>query len=165
MWDLRYSQCFGDVVGPSWYVGNCALCIMGSLNVCSGESSTRTLFMRVMETFDDDDDDDFWETFDIEILLSQIIIFCTACSVDRAFGILFRKNCSIYRFYHILLILTFYTLQIFLRSCFICSECRVISISTLHFTHRTTEWVLPFWAYPISYIHIYFIYSTVFYYI
>ena len=30
---------------------------MGSLNVCSGESSTRTLFMRVMETFDDDDDD------------------------------------------------------------------------------------------------------------
>ena len=41
---------------------------MGSLNVCSGESSTRTLFLRVMETFDDDDDDDYttlgliWET-------------------------------------------------------------------------------------------------------
>ena len=31
---------------------------MGSLNVCSGESSTRTLFLRVMDTFDDDDDDD-----------------------------------------------------------------------------------------------------------
>ena len=30
---------------------------MGSLNVCSGESSTRTLFLRVMDTFDDDDDD------------------------------------------------------------------------------------------------------------
>ncbi len=28
---------------------------MGSLNVCSGESSTRTLFLRVMDTFDDDD--------------------------------------------------------------------------------------------------------------
>ncbi len=35
-----------------------ASCIMGSLNVCSGESSTRTLFLRVMDTFDDDDDDD-----------------------------------------------------------------------------------------------------------
>jgi hypothetical protein len=34
-----------------------ASCIMGSLNVCSGESSTRTLFLRVMDTFDDDDDD------------------------------------------------------------------------------------------------------------
>jgi hypothetical protein len=33
-----------------------ASCIMGSLNVCSGESSTRTLFFRVMDTFDDDDD-------------------------------------------------------------------------------------------------------------
>jgi hypothetical protein len=33
---------------------------MGSLNVCSGESSTRTLFLRVMETFDDDDDDDYY---------------------------------------------------------------------------------------------------------
>ena len=31
---------------------------MGSLNVCSSESSTRTLFIRVMDTFDDDDDDD-----------------------------------------------------------------------------------------------------------
>ena len=31
---------------------------MGSLNVCSGESSTQTLFLRVMDTFDDDDDDD-----------------------------------------------------------------------------------------------------------
>ena len=30
---------------------------MGSLNVCSGESSTQTLFLRVMDTFDDDDDD------------------------------------------------------------------------------------------------------------
>jgi hypothetical protein len=34
-----------------------ASCTMGSLNVCSGESSTRTLFLRVMDTFDDDDDD------------------------------------------------------------------------------------------------------------
>ena len=41
----------------------CAFCIMGSLNVCSGESSTRTLFMRVMETFDDDDDDDTYKHF------------------------------------------------------------------------------------------------------
>ena len=107
----------------------------------------------------------YWETFDIEILLSQIIFFCTACSVDRAFGILFRKNRSIYRFYHILYLLTFYTLQIFLRSCFICSECRVISIYILRFTLRTSEWVLPFWAYPVKYIPIYFIYSILLHYL
>jgi hypothetical protein len=44
---------------------------MGSLNVCSGESSTRTLFMRVMETFDDDDDDDSYYT----ILRVYFLIF------------------------------------------------------------------------------------------
>jgi len=125
---------------------------MGSLNVCSGESSTRTLFMRVMETFDDDDDDDytilyytilyytilyytilyFRETFDIEILLSQIIIICCACSVDRAFGILFRKNCTIYRFYHILYFYTYFIVQIFLRSSIICSRRRDIIVYTLN---------------------------------
>ncbi len=57
VWDLQYSQCFGEIVGPSWYFELFASCIMGSLNVCSGESSTRTLFLRVMDTFDDDDDD------------------------------------------------------------------------------------------------------------
>ena len=31
---------------------------LGSLDVCPGESSTQTLFLRVMDTFDDDDDDD-----------------------------------------------------------------------------------------------------------
>jgi hypothetical protein len=51
---------------------------MGSLNVCSGESSTRTLFMRVMETFDDDDDDDYTLAFSLyyisfyDLLLSAL---------------------------------------------------------------------------------------------
>jgi hypothetical protein len=39
--------------------GIIALCILGSLMFYSGESSTQTLFLRVMDTFDDDDDDDF----------------------------------------------------------------------------------------------------------
>jgi hypothetical protein len=51
-----------SVLGMLWVpvdtlVSFYAFSIMGSLNVCSGESSTRTLYMRVMETFDDDDDD------------------------------------------------------------------------------------------------------------
>ena len=33
------------------------LCTLGSLDVVPGESSTLTLFLRVMDTFDDDDDD------------------------------------------------------------------------------------------------------------
>ncbi len=33
------------------------LCTLGSLDVVLGESSTLTLFLRVMETFDDDDDE------------------------------------------------------------------------------------------------------------
>jgi hypothetical protein len=33
------------------------LCTLGSLDVVPGESSTLTLFIRVMETFDDDDDE------------------------------------------------------------------------------------------------------------
>ena len=53
----RYSKFLGDAVGPSWIMGILHLCILGSLNVCSGESSTQTLFLRVMDTFDDDDDD------------------------------------------------------------------------------------------------------------
>ena len=32
------------------------LCTLGSLDVVPGESSTLTLFLRVMETFDDDDE-------------------------------------------------------------------------------------------------------------
>ena len=54
---------FADILsflGMVWVpveILNFASCIMGSLNVCSGESSTRTLFLRVMDTFDDDDDD------------------------------------------------------------------------------------------------------------
>ena len=32
------------------------LCILGSLDVVPGESSTLTLFLRVMDTFDDDDE-------------------------------------------------------------------------------------------------------------
>ncbi len=42
---------------------------MGSLNVCSGESSTRTLFLRVMDTFDDDDDDDDYILYIIYYIL------------------------------------------------------------------------------------------------
>ena len=34
-----------------------AICILGSLDVVPGESSTQTLFLRVMDTFDDDDDE------------------------------------------------------------------------------------------------------------
>ena len=34
------------------------LCTLGSLDVVPGESSTLTMFLRVMDTFDDDDDDD-----------------------------------------------------------------------------------------------------------
>ncbi len=34
------------------------LCTLGSLDVVPGESSTLTLFLRVMDTYDDDDDDD-----------------------------------------------------------------------------------------------------------
>ena len=33
------------------------LCILGSSDVVPGESSTLTLFLRVMDTFDDDDDE------------------------------------------------------------------------------------------------------------
>jgi hypothetical protein len=49
-----------NFLGMVWVpveISNFALCIMGSLNVRSGESSTRTLFLRVMDTYDDDDDD------------------------------------------------------------------------------------------------------------
>ena len=50
----------------------------------SGESSTRTLFMRVMETFDDDDDDDtyihtFWEIYDRYsdfIFTDHLFLYC-----------------------------------------------------------------------------------------
>jgi hypothetical protein len=48
-----------NFLGMVWVpveISNFALCIMGSLNVRSGESSTRTLFLRVMDTYDDDDD-------------------------------------------------------------------------------------------------------------
>ena len=70
-----------SVLGMLWVpvdiVIYCAFCIMGSLNVCSGESSTRTLFMRVMETFDDDDDDYTFVPFGLyrsfyDILLSAL---------------------------------------------------------------------------------------------
>jgi len=108
--------------------------------------------MRVMD--DDDDDDDytilyyiilyytilyFRETFDIEILLSQIIIFCCACSVDRAFGILFRKKYPIYRSLHIFISYIFFWLYIFLQFMFICSERRVIHIYILRFILHTSE--------------------------
>ena len=33
------------------------LCTLGSLDVVPGESSTLTLFIRVMDTYDDDDDE------------------------------------------------------------------------------------------------------------
>jgi hypothetical protein len=32
------------------------------LDICPCESSTQTLFLRVMDTFDDDDDDDDFNT-------------------------------------------------------------------------------------------------------
>jgi hypothetical protein len=54
----RYSKFLGDAVGPSWILAILHLCILGSLDVCLGKSSTQTLFLRVMDTFDDDDDDD-----------------------------------------------------------------------------------------------------------
>jgi hypothetical protein len=50
----RYSNLFGDAVGPS-----CKLLLLfffGLLGCVPGESSTQTLFLRVMDTFDDDDD-------------------------------------------------------------------------------------------------------------
>ena len=48
---------------------------MGSLNVCSGESSTRTLFLRVMETFDDDDDDDDDDQQPLSLLVICILFY------------------------------------------------------------------------------------------
>ena len=54
----RFSVFWGCLWVPVDILDLYAFRIMGSLNVCSGESSTRTLCMRVMETFDDDDDDD-----------------------------------------------------------------------------------------------------------
>ena len=51
------TQSFWGYCGSRLDCRDFALCIMGSLNVCSGESSTLTLFLRVMDTFDDDDDD------------------------------------------------------------------------------------------------------------
>ena len=94
---------------------------------------------------------------DIQILYSQIIIFCTAFSVDRAFGISFRKTYSIYRYFYILYFHTFHSLQIFLRSIYICSERTDIVIYILRFILRTSEWVLPFRVYPVKYIKLYFI--------
>ena len=51
------TQFFWGCCGSRLAYGIIALCIVGSLNVCSGESSTLTLFLRVMDTFDDDDDE------------------------------------------------------------------------------------------------------------
>ena len=99
----------------------------------------------------------FWETFDIEILLSQIIIFCTACSVDRAFGISFRKIYAIYRSYHIFIFYIVFWVLYTLRFVIICSERRDIATYILRFTIYTSEWVLPFRAYPVKYIKLYFI--------
>ena len=48
-----------SVLGKLWVpVEILKLCTLGSLDVVPGESSTLTLFLRVMETFDDDDDDE-----------------------------------------------------------------------------------------------------------
>jgi hypothetical protein len=47
-----------SVLGKLWVpVEILKLCTLGSLDVVPGESSTLTLFLRVMETFDDDDDE------------------------------------------------------------------------------------------------------------
>ena len=72
-------------MGPGWIIGFVLYAFLGSLNVCSGESSTQTLFLRVMDTFDDDDDDDFntstlqhFETSlstDVQLLENYYIIF------------------------------------------------------------------------------------------
>ena len=56
-WDLQLLKVFWGCCGSRLDYRDFALCILGSLNVCSGESSTLTLFLRVMDTFDDDDDD------------------------------------------------------------------------------------------------------------
>ena len=46
-----------SVLGKLWVpVEILKLCTLGSLDVVPGESSTQTLFLRVMDTFDDDDD-------------------------------------------------------------------------------------------------------------
>jgi hypothetical protein len=97
-----------------------------------------------------------WYIHFLHILFSQIIFFCTACSVDRAFGILFRKKYPIYRSLHIFISYIFFWLYIFLQFMFICSERRVIHIYILRFILHTSEWVLPFRAYPVKYIKLYF---------
>ena len=51
------TQFFWGCCGSRLAYGIIALCILGSLMFYSGESSTQTLFLRVMDTFDDDDDD------------------------------------------------------------------------------------------------------------
>jgi hypothetical protein len=124
-----YSQFFGDGVGPSWKLKFCTMhyglleCLFGWVFHSDSVSESdgylwwwwwlyytilyytilyyTILYYTILY---------FRETFDIEILLSQIIIICCACSVDRAFGILFRKNCTIYRFYHILYFCTYFIL-------------------------------------------------------
>ncbi len=52
------TQFFWGCCGSRLAYRDFALCILGSLMFYSGESSTQTLFLRVMDTFDDDDDDD-----------------------------------------------------------------------------------------------------------
>ena len=48
-----------SVLGKLWVpVEILNLCTSGSLDIVPGESSTLTLFLRVMDTFDDDDDDE-----------------------------------------------------------------------------------------------------------
>ncbi len=48
----RYSDLFGEAVGPSC---NVDIILFGLLGCVPGESSTQTLFLRVMDTFDDDE--------------------------------------------------------------------------------------------------------------
>ena len=68
---VSFEKLYGRLDGPVWdlqqlwvFWGSCgsqlkyfAICILGSLDVVPGESSTLTLFWRVMDTFDDDDDE------------------------------------------------------------------------------------------------------------
>ena len=159
-----HAQCFGDVVGPSWYSYILRILHHGLLECLFG-------WVFHSDSVYESDGNLWWwwwwwwlyyrETFDIEILLSQIIIFCTACSVDRAFGISFRKIYSIYRSYHIFIFYTIFWVLDTLRFVFICSVRRDIDIYIHRFTSYIPEWVLPFRAYPVKYIKLYFISSYI----
>ena len=59
VWDLQILKVFWGSCGSQLRI---LKLYYGLLGCVPGESSTQTLFLRVMDTFDDDDDDDDFNT-------------------------------------------------------------------------------------------------------